>query len=135
MSILGVNTKDVELPVPVPAGNYAVTCVSAKCRDDDGERIVSKENSERELVKFAFKVDDQNTDLIFYMLMSNIDGDSEEFVKMNQQKITRFARAFGVEELDIDELCETVKGETRTAVVGIGTNQNGDEVNEIRNWL
>lgn len=120
MSILGINTSAIPPRRDVAPGTYTFRIISMKCRDDEGEFITAKE-SDRQLVKVALQaVDEPATNPVFVNLMNNIEGDSDDFVRSNEQTTADFINCFSLDhELDLDELCESAPGNEGKSVVNL----------------
>lgn len=123
MSILGINTSTIPPKRDLPAGTYTFRIVYMKCRDDEENFIMSKPKEDgspqRQLVNIGLQaIDEPTAEILHTRLMSNIEGDSEEFIANNEQQTADFVNCFKLDhELDLDELCASAPGNEGRATV------------------
>ena len=134
MPILGVDPSAVPERENVPAGQYETRLTSLKCVNDEGERIVSE--SGRKLIKGTLKVLNETANTVFFMLMENVKGDSEDFISMNQERIADFFRCFGFDnELSETELCETAPGAEGSVKLKLTISPEYGDKNEVDRFI
>ena len=134
MPILGVDPSAVPERENVAAGQYEVRLTSLKCIDDEGKRITSE--SGRKLIKGTLKVLNETANTVFFMLMENVKGDSEDFVQMNQERIADFFRCFGFDnELSETELCEAASGSEGSVKLKLTISPEYGDKNEVDRFI
>lgn len=143
MSILGINTAAIPPRTAAPAGTYPLRIAFMKVRDAEGDPLMSKpkegsDKPQRRLIQVGFNVvDDTSIDLIMAHLMSNVEGDSEEFIKNNQQTTADFMNCFGLDhELeDLDELASSAPGAEGRVAVGVVAEGAFAGNNEVKRYI
>ncbi len=130
MPILGVDPSTVPERENVAAGRYEVRLTSLKYLDDENKHIVGKDSG-RKLIKGTLKILNETANTVFFNLMQNVKGDSDDFIQMNQEHIANFTRMFGLPDESEEAMCEAGPGAEGTCLLKLTISPEYGDKNDV----